>query len=157
MILNDISDVIENALKSRTHKEVSELFGRERKWSNTRRFAIDGVKLDTKFLCGLDALGYEIVLQKKEKETVRQILMIKCERCGELFGARSKAALYCKECRAEIARERSRENKRKYRAMRKPLCEVKPIKDFLRELDEYNRKHGTCLTYGQYVAMLEGR
>lgn len=66
MILTDISDVIEDALKTRTHKEVSELFGRERKWSITRRFAIDGVRLDTKFLCGLNSLGYEIVLQKKE-------------------------------------------------------------------------------------------
>lgn len=67
MILNDISDLIDDALQTHTHKEVSELFGRERKWSVMRRFATDGIRLDTNFLCGLDSLGYELVLQKKEK------------------------------------------------------------------------------------------
>lgn len=66
MILQDISDVIDEALTVHSHSEVSAMFGRERKWSMTRRFAADGVKLDTKFLCGLDTLGYKIVLQKKE-------------------------------------------------------------------------------------------
>lgn len=156
MILNDISDLINDVLQTRTHKEVSELFGRERKWSIMRRFTTDGIRLDTSFLCGLDSLGYELVLQKKEKIMI--VKTFNCSRCGESFGAKSKYVLYCSNCRKEVAKEHSAASRTKKKAAGyKPQNEIKSMKQLLSELDNYNKEHGTYLTYGQYVAMVEGR
>lgn len=52
----------------------------------------------------------------------------------------------CKKCKKWVAEE-----KRKEKA-KKPCS----ITDVMRELDEYNKKHGTRLSYGQYMTLTSG-
>ena len=69
MILDDIADVIIEARRTKTAKEIARLFSKERKWVF---FAQEGcnLRLDYNLVSGLNALGYELKLVKK-KEVLR--------------------------------------------------------------------------------------
>ena len=80
-----------------------------------------------------------------------------CKNCGGEFVARGKTAMYCVDCRPIMQRKRAEQNRLEAKKIKKPQCEVQSMSSFLKELDRYNEKNGTHLTYGQYVAMTEGR
>lgn len=64
MILDDMSDLFEEATARKTAKEIARDFNRNRKWvyqnKNCTYF-----KVDIDFICGLSSLGYELKLVKK--------------------------------------------------------------------------------------------
>lgn len=79
-----------------------------------------------------------------------------CVFCGKEFSSIARNRLYCsKSCRAKASLERQ---KAAYKAPKKhiPKLATKSIWQVMRELDEYNAKNNKNLTYGQYVAMVEG-
>lgn len=78
-----------------------------------------------------------------------------CPICYADFIPKNTKHVYCEECKlyrnAEI---------RAYRESKRPiivdrLSKVRSVDDIVRDLEAYNKKHGTWLTYGQYVMKLE--
>jgi hypothetical protein len=61
---------------------------------------------------------------------------------------------YCPDCR-EFRFDDIRRHRRKLRAEKKKRGPIKTIDEIIHDADEYNRKHGTSYTYGQYVMKLE--
>lgn len=80
-----------------------------------------------------------------------------CVFCGKEFSSIARNRLYCsKSCRAKASLERQKET---YKApVKRVRCRpAQTIAQVMRELDEYNKTHKKSLTYGQYVAMVEGK
>ena len=70
-----------------------------------------------------------------------------CVVCGkEFYSTNPKSKVCCEECR--IIRKNEVKKNKKAVAPKKTLDEV------LADLNEYNRTHGTHLTYGKYKEML---
>lgn len=69
--------------------------------------------------------------------------ILQCTICGHEFETAACNVKYCPGCRKK--------------AKSKPIPERtnKSLADVMRELDEYNRTHGTFLTYGKWVLMNE--
>ena len=67
MIIEDIANLICSLYQDKTAKEVSRIFGRERKWAYS---VMDGatIHLDYAFIAGLSSLGYELKLVRKESD-----------------------------------------------------------------------------------------
>ena len=69
-----------------------------------------------------------------------------CRRCGLTFETDKPNKRYCIWCgessEDRLARKRE-ENKKK---------KLSPLDALLKEIREYNDKHGTSLSYGQYVS-----
>ena len=95
---------------------------------------------------------------KEENKTKQK----KCEICGELFEPRISRQIYCsKKCNQKAAWERSRalyykRRNDKRRAEREEKTKRSENTDeqldiLLAEIKEYNDKHGTDLSYGQYT------
>lgn len=78
-----------------------------------------------------------------------------CPICDEEFEPTSASQIYCHDCRknrnADI-QAYIREQKKKGKPTR---VRPKSIKRILRDLEQYNKQHGTLLSYGQYVALLD--
>lgn len=73
-----------------------------------------------------------------------------CAVCGApiVKNSRSRQKLYCSSACAEKARPaRRREQKAKSKTRASGLTDV------LRELNEYNRRHNTAISYGKWVVM----
>lgn len=62
--------------------------------------------------------------------------------CGNEFVAKSGAAKWCEDCRREMNMKPTRSKKR----CNKP----KTINEVLCEIEQYNKEHGTNLSYGKY-------
>ena len=77
--------------------------------------------------------------------------VVYCVDCGQPFISKSNSAKRCTECRAANKKELSRKRKKGYR--QEPS---KSIAEVMRELKAYNEKHGTFISYGQYVSKVEG-
>lgn len=68
-----------------------------------------------------------------------------CLVCGNEFETRTEDQLYCsKECKQMADEERRR--LRNIQRRRSPSR----LDAFMKQVDEYNRKHGTHLSYGKY-------
>lgn len=67
MIIEDIANLVCSLYQNKTAKEVSRIFGRERKWAYS---IMNGTTflLDYDFIAGLSSLGYELKLVKKDGE-----------------------------------------------------------------------------------------
>ena len=78
--------------------------------------------------------------------------IIHCFKCDREFEHMNEAKKYCPECEKQIRRERSR----KCMAKKRAKTNIKSLSEIERERRAYNEEHGTCLTYGQYVNMIEG-
>lgn len=79
-----------------------------------------------------------------------------CVICGEEFTANRTNAKYCPECKEIQKRRQSNEAKRMSeirKQNKRSERQRKELEGLLRELDAYNEKNGTRLSYGQYVAM----
>lgn len=86
-----------------------------------------------------------------------KIYIKSCIDCGKTFKAHANNAKRCDECKQELAREKAREQNalRKRENLYKKARKTKPKKtlsEIMRELEAYNKEHGTHLTYGQYVS-----
>jgi tRNA(Ile2) C34 agmatinyltransferase TiaS len=83
-----------------------------------------------------------------------------CIECGQLFIAYGHKALRCPECRKKVAREQIKDSKSHWLRTRKSKkATYRPpmtISEVLKELEMYNKVHGTRLSYGQFVLILEG-
>lgn len=81
-----------------------------------------------------------------------------CQRCGATFYAASGRAMRCEECREVWNKEAQSLYDKQYRAEKKAKSRVakKSLSQVLRELKVYNEKHGTHLSYGQYINICEG-
>ena len=69
-----------------------------------------------------------------------------CKDCGCVFWSKSHNAKWCPECRKKY---HFTKKERKSPIVGKSLSEV------LADLKEFNFKHGTRLSYGQYVSLTE--
>ena len=66
-IIDDINNLFHSLLGGgKTASEVSRIFGYERKWVY-QRTQLNSFVVNDRFIAGLDCLGYELVLRKKEK------------------------------------------------------------------------------------------
>ena len=87
---------------------------------------------------------------------LRKKIELACVICGRSFLTLCNNAKYCPECREkwrdEIRRQTDKQSYEKRKARIVNLHpERKTLRQMVREVEEYNRAHGTCLTYGQYV------
>ena len=90
----------------------------------------------------------------------RKKIKLTCVICGRSFLTLCNNAKYCPDCREnwqdEIKRDISRRHYEKKKVRIVNLHpERKTLRQIVREVEEYNRAHGTCLTYGQYVLRKE--
>lgn len=76
-----------------------------------------------------------------------------CVDCKQPFygGHNSKR---CPECQAKRTKEINKINYLKRR--NKYNKSLKDINEIVREVEAYNKEHNTLITYGKYVAMMEG-
>ena len=75
-----------------------------------------------------------------------------CFICGERFLNFTYNAKYCPECHRKYDKEIDAEKKKTAYAKKKnaPQSTTAIILAETRKIEEYNKRHGTCLTYGQY-------
>lgn len=80
--------------------------------------------------------------------------ILKCEQCGCEYEHYSMFRRFCDDCRRQRDAERQRKKYQKNKVETDKKQSVKSISQIARELDEYNRKNGTCLTYGKYCEIM---
>ena len=87
-----------------------------------------------------------------------KLYKISCACCGCEVVATNWLKKYCNECREIVRREQSRQSMNKSNQKKKVKYGTpsKSIRDIIKEVDAYNKEHGTSLSYGQYVLMTEG-
>ena len=87
----------------------------------------------------------------------RKLIDVICVDCGCTFTAFSRGALRCAECKLEHKRRTAATGMVSFRNGKKskPYKVKKSIREVLKELEEYNKKHGTRLSYGQFVQKME--
>ena len=78
-----------------------------------------------------------------------------CPICYADFIPKQANHIYCEDCRQYRRHEIDA-----YRESKKPIVvdrvsNIKSVDDIIRDMNAYNKKHGTWLTYGQYVMKLE--
>ncbi len=78
-----------------------------------------------------------------------------CLICGERFYNFTYNSKYCPECHKKYDREIDNEKHKTAYAIKKnaPQSTTAAIMAEIREIEQYNKQHGTCLTYGQYQLM----
>ena len=75
----------------------------------------------------------------------QKLFDLKCAECGKVFRNPDENERFCPDCK-----------KIKDRRTPEPVSRAKKgIYQVMRELEQYNRKHGTTLSYGQYVASVD--
>ena len=84
-----------------------------------------------------------------------------CSQCGEKFYTTQKVQI-CPNCKEQNAKDRLEAQKEEYKSSNKPKATVakrkkfKPLSVIEKERAIYNKEHNTILSYGQYVALVEG-
>lgn len=82
----------------------------------------------------------------------------RCIECKELFVTEHQADRKCPECKQKTkdqqAQKRSEENKSWDSSAKYKKPKISPAAAIL-TVEDYNREHGTCLTYGQYSLMIQ--
>ena len=64
-IIEDIQELFYSLHAKKTAAEIAQIFNRERKWVYYRE-QTEVLVIDYDFIAGLNSLGYEIVLRKKD-------------------------------------------------------------------------------------------
>lgn len=76
---------------------------------------------------------------------MKELSVLVCRECHKVFRDPNENERFCPDCK-----------KIKDRRTPEPVSRVKKgIYQVMRELEQYNRKHGTTLSYGQYVASVD--
>ena len=84
-----------------------------------------------------------------------------CSQCGEKFYTTQKVQI-CPNCKEQNAKDRLETQKEEYKSSNKQKATVakrkkfKPLSVIEKERAIYNKEHNTILSYGQYVALVEG-
>ncbi len=65
-IITQIQNLMFSLHAKKNASEVAQIFNRERKWFYTRQWA-ESFVINADFVAGLDSLGYQLVLRKKER------------------------------------------------------------------------------------------
>ena len=95
------------------------------------------------------------MLMPKHSKKYRHI----CEDCGAEFFSASHNAMRCVPCRETARKSISKEWREKAKSKKPIISRVLPprksIRTVLRELERYNKEHGTSLSYGRYIALIE--
>lgn len=84
-----------------------------------------------------------------------------CIFCGAEFEFTHPNQRYCNDCK-EIRRRQAWEESYKLQRLKKMVhdrtlqaeCSLKSINEVIRDINDYNRFHGTNISYGQYVEMI---
>lgn len=74
---------------------------------------------------------------------------VNCKMCGTLFTANSTGCYCSEECKIKAKIKRNK----LYNETKSKMFQNLTLEKTLQELTEYNKKHGTCITYGQYQVM----
>lgn len=61
-------DLIKDEAKKTTNETVAKIFNKERKWVIAHKLAPLNFVVDADLICGLNALGYELKIVKKQSE-----------------------------------------------------------------------------------------
>lgn len=79
-----------------------------------------------------------------------------CEKCGvEILSVGKKRVILCEKCyNRQKQEEYNKLYKKPIKTKRKPRGDFRSIRQVIAEMEEHNRKHGICLTYGTYVDMM---
>lgn len=131
---------------------------------NKCQFCGAGV-IENKNICGNCQTKRKLIryMQQMIRDTDKEeILMLRykythyltCLKCGCEFTHTNVNKKYCAECEPQVKRERNRKFMAQKRA-KSPLRH-KTIAEVITELERYNKEHGTCLSYGQYVLRMGG-
>lgn len=72
---------------------------------------------------------------------------VKCP-CGNEFVTERHNRKWCDECLEALTKKK--------KGVTRPSAERVPLMAFLRQIEKYNREHGTCYSYGRYVLKVEG-
>ena len=73
----------------------------------------------------------------------QQLFDLKCVECHKVFRNPDKNERFCPDCKKIRDKKKS-----------KPKAN-KSVWQIARELEEYNKKHGTMLSYGKYVGSVD--
>lgn len=79
-----------------------------------------------------------------------------CKKCKKVFNASNKRKIYCDTCKKIVAKEnkqRSDKHQQEKRNRKKKKKTVDTLVESNREVVEYNKKHGTNLSYGKYYGL----
>ena len=77
----------------------------------------------------------------------QKLFDLKCAECGKIFRNPDENERFCPEC------NKIKESKKKPKQKAKSV-KSKSIYQITRELEKYNKEHGTLLSYGQYVLLI---
>lgn len=77
----------------------------------------------------------------------QKLFDLKCAECGKIFRNPDENERFCPECK------KIKESKKKPKQKAKSI-KSKSIWQITRELEKYNKEHGTLLSYGQYALLM---
>lgn len=77
----------------------------------------------------------------------QKLFDLKCAECGKIFRNPDENERFCPECK------KIKQSKKKARQKAKSI-KSKSIWQITRELEKYNKEHGTLLSYGQYALLM---
>lgn len=112
------------------------------------------------------ALGYDKSVVVSEIMVINMLIASNipsriCSQCGEMFYTTQKVQI-CPNCKEQNAKDKLEAQKEEYKSSNKPKATVVKRKKFKsisvieKERAIYNKEHNTILSYGQYVALVEG-
>lgn len=78
----------------------------------------------------------------------QKLFDLKCTECGKIFRNPDENERFCPECK------KIKESKKKPKQKAKSI-KSKSIWQITRELEKYNKEHGTWLSYGKYVGLID--
>ena len=78
----------------------------------------------------------------------QKLFDLKCAECGKIFRNPDENERFCPECK------KIKENKKKQKPKVK-TNKSKSIWQIVRELEKYNKEHGTWLSYGKYIGLVD--
>ncbi len=92
-------------------------------------------------------------------------IAVKCKDCGCKFYAKTKHKAFCEDCIKRHRKESLKEESKKHikpeneaaPASPKRKKKAKSLNQILSDLERYNKKHKTILSYGEYVSLLNIR
>ena len=77
-----------------------------------------------------------------------------CRRCGKEFQTHKIKMQLCPDCKAEKKKEwssvRNEDNRKPKQTFHRTVPDVLPIRPYTAIIEQYNKTHGTCYTYGQF-------
>ena len=78
----------------------------------------------------------------------QKLFDLKCAECHKVFRNPDENERFCPECK------KIKQSKKKARQKAKSV-KSKSILQITRDLAKYNKKHGTMLSYGEYIALVD--